>query len=500
MSKLLELLVSLSVGGSTVVVFILLLRLIPPDVFPAKWRYAIGKMAVGFYLLPIALVIQWLWPLFIPKQTATVPISGLPASAQQTQPDLTTGAIPELNLSADAALIFLSIWGTGALVFAIWQVYCYRNFIKKLQQHRSPVQENSEAARQLTLMKEALGMQSNVQLAYSSVIRSPVLVGLWKPTIYLPMENIPNVDTGMVIHHELTHLKRKDLWIKAFTLGASTLHWFNPFVHMLRKDIHTWSELSCDEEVVKGMSYAERKRYGETILNVMVGSRGMPVRFCASLSGDGKQLKRRLTMMLNVKKLKKHTVIMTAAAVIAVGAIGTSTSAWAANKTPKVNTDTNQTIEGVGNRVSNEAFQGVHYFKYSALLPDEQKWVTKEMGQYYFEDYEFLVPFEELTPDEQKHVTKEEGYYTSEDIARLKETYEKYPPGVSETKTHKEDPAIPPGTSITVRSLTPEESAIFKKRQERAKSGKVGELTPEEMAEIQSLFQKILKEVKNRID
>ncbi|MMZ56902.1 BlaR1 peptidase M56 [compost metagenome] len=71
--------------------------------------------------------------------------------------------------------------------------------------------ENSEAAKQLTLMKEALGMQNNVRLAYSSAVRSPVLVGLWKPTIYLPMENLANVDMAMVIHHELIHLKRKDL-------------------------------------------------------------------------------------------------------------------------------------------------------------------------------------------------------------------------------------------------------------------------------------------------
>lgn len=102
------------------------------------------------------------------------------------------------------------------------------------------------------------------------------------------------MDIGMVIHHELIHLKRKDLWVKAITLATSALHWFNPFIYMLKKDIHTWSELSCDEEVVKEMSHTERKRYGETTLNVMVGSRDLPIRFCASLSGDGKKLKRRL--------------------------------------------------------------------------------------------------------------------------------------------------------------------------------------------------------------
>lgn len=460
MSKLLELLVSLSVAGSTVVICILLLRLVSPGVFPAKWRYAIGKMAVGFYLLPIALVMQSLLPLFIPKQTLIVHISGLSSSVQQTQSKLTVADISELNLSLDAAFVLLSIWGTGAFAFAVWQVYCYRRFIKKLQLTRSPVPVNNEAAKQLTLMKEALGIRSNIQLAYSSAIRSPVLVGLQKPVIYLPVEHLEKVDMGMVIQHELIHLKRKDLWVKTITLAASSLHWFNPFVHILRKDIHTWSELSCDEEVVKDMSYAERKRYGETILNVMIGSRDIPVRFCASLSGDGKRLKRRLTIMLNVKKLKKHTIMLTAAAVLAVGVIGTSTAAWAAKTTPKVNSDTYQTIEGEGDSVR---YEGVQFLKYNALTPDDQKFVAEKGvgGLYAHEGYKSLVPFDELTPDEQSQVTKEDGYYSPKSIARLKEYYEKYPPGVSVTRTHEEDPSIPPGTSITVRSLTPEEIAKF---------------------------------------
>jgi beta-lactamase regulating signal transducer with metallopeptidase domain len=455
MSKLLELLVSLSVAGSTAVACILLLRLISPGVFSSKWRYAIGKMAIGLYLLPVALVMQWPLPFFIPKQTTTVPIPELPSSVHEIQPGLPTVAIPELNLSPDVALVFLSIWGTGVFAFAMWQVYCYRRFIKKLQQTRSPVPENSEAAKQLTMMKEVLGMQGNVRLAHSSAVRSPILVGLWRPTIYLPMENLANVDITMVIHHELIHLKRKDLWVKAITLAASALHWFNPLVYILRKDIHTWSELSCDEEVVKEMSYTERKRYGETLLNVMTGSRGMPARFFASLSSEGKQLKRRLTLMLNVKKLKKHTIIMSAAAVIAVGIIGTSTAAWAAKITPKVNTDTNQTIR----------YDGVQFLKYSALTPDEQKFVTEKGigGLYALEGHERLMHFTELTPDEQRQLTKEDGYYSPESIARIKES--------SVTITHQEDPSIPLGTSMTIRSVTPEERAVFKKREEEARAG-----------------------------
>lgn len=412
MSKLLESFVSLSVAGSTVVIFIFLLKLISPHTFPAKWRYSIGKMAVGFYLLPIALVIQWLLSPFIPKLTTTVPIPELPSALQQTQPDL-LGVISELNLSADVALVFLSIWGIGVIAFAGWQGYCYRRFLKQVQHTYSPVSNNTEAAKQLALLKESLSIKSNVQLAYSAAVRSPVLIGLWKPTIYLPMGDNTAVDMGMVIHHELIHLKRNDLWIKALVLGASALHWFNPLVHVLRKDIHTWSELSCDEEVVKEMSYTDRKRYGEMILNIMIGSRGMPVRFCASLSGDGKQLKRRLSMIFNVKKLKKKTVILTASAVILIGAVSTSAAAWASSKTPQIENQSEQSnniaIDEPANSVPVSEANVV--YAYEALLPEERQQITKEEGEYCLDGYKGCVPFEKLSPEEQKRVTKEEGFY-----------------------------------------------------------------------------------------
>lgn len=313
MNIILELLLTLTVAGSAVVACILVLRIIPINAFPTKWRYGISKMAVGFYLLPVVLGMQWISPLVTFNATETAPIvNELPSTVQHALPNPYSRInpvqlIPEQTISANVALPLIILWAIGAIAFAAWQMYCYRRFLKKLEHTRTNVPISSEAAKQLPFIKEALNVKSNVRLAYSSIIRSPVLVGLRKPTIYLPIENTVNMD--MVIRHELIHLKRKDLWVKAFTLLASALHWFNPLVYILRKEIHTWSELSCDEEVVKEMSYAERKRYGETILNVMVGSRNLPVQFCASLSGDGKQLKRRLMMMLNVKKQKrKHCI------------------------------------------------------------------------------------------------------------------------------------------------------------------------------------------------
>ncbi|ANY66038.1 hypothetical protein BBD42_05870 [Paenibacillus sp. BIHB 4019] len=298
-------------------------------------------MAVGLYLFPVVVIIQWISRI-VPSHASNDPSTNGSASII---PHVQSGPLsslnpepifPEWTISTNAAFFLIAIWAIGAAAFAAWQAYCYRRFLQQLADTSTIVPLNSEAVQQLYLIKQALGLKSRVRLAYSSSIQSPILVGLWKPVIYLPMESTANVDMSMIIRHELIHLKRKDLWVKMFTLAASAVHWFNPLVHFLRKDLHTWSELSCDEEVVKGMPHAERIRYGQTILNVIAQSRNNPVQFGASLSGDGKQLKRRLSLMLNVKNLNKKTIFIAVTAVFAVAAISTSAAVWASGNTPKV--------------------------------------------------------------------------------------------------------------------------------------------------------------------
>ncbi|WP_153721715.1 M56 family metallopeptidase [Sporosarcina cascadiensis] len=435
MSLFLELLVTLTVSGSIIVCCILLMSLISPDVFPAKVRYIITKSAVCFYLLPIAFIAERLMTFLSFKSGQIGTASGTVTLIPETAAGNIRRLIPEYIISFEIISVLLSLWATGVLTFSIWQIYCYQRFLKNIRASSMPVSNDSEAATQLIYMKQVVGIKEIVRIKYNSSIKSPVLVGLLKPTILLPANDKLDMDLGMVIRHELVHLKRKDLWVKMLVLSAGAIHWFNPLVHVLRKDIHTWSELSCDAEVVKDMSHDERKRYGETILNVMIGSRGLPIKFCSSLSGDGIQLKRRLTMMLNVKKLKKHTKFMTVITILIIGAIGTSTAVWAAKITPEV-TGTVKTQIAADEKKGGSTFSdGSEYdYAFSALSSDQQKQVTKEMAHYYLDEQRNVVyfsdlhtdsvPFTSLTAEQQLQATKEIGWYSLKIIREQKTSVE----------------------------------------------------------------------------
>ncbi|AXH99752.1 peptidase M56 [Sporosarcina sp. PTS2304] len=422
MNLMLEFIVVLTVAGSTVVIFVLLLQLISPHLFSAKWRYAIGNMAMWFYVIPVAIIVRWVNQFLAINQGDDVLTLTKNMSIQGTHIVNPIEMISKQSIPTEVAWILLILWAMGALTYAIWQTYCYYKFIRKIKETTTPILKDSEVTKKLASLKQLLGINGNVKLAYSPVVKSPVLIGLLRPTILLPMDDKVDMDLGMVIHHELVHLKRKDLWIRMLVLVVSTLHWFNPFAHFLRKDINMWSELSCDEEVVKEMSYTERKTYGQTILNVMIGAKGLPVKFCASLSGDGKQLKRRLMMMLNVKKPNKKTMFMTAVLILAIGVIGTSTAVWAANNTPEVENFPNEPIasDAKGGSIIDDG--NAYDYTFEALTSEQQKYVTKEMAQYYLDEQGNVVhftdlntgniPFESLTAKQQQQATKEIGHYS----------------------------------------------------------------------------------------
>jgi beta-lactamase regulating signal transducer with metallopeptidase domain len=239
----------------------------------------------------------------------------------------------EKHLTVELMQVLLLIWLVGAMVFAGWHFYCYRRFSRQLRADSFPVPDDAGAAL-LSTCKAVLGIHGDVKLMLNPKITSPMLVGLRRPMILLPTLNMQEIDLKLVLTHELMHLKRKDLWVKMLALTAETLYWFNPFAHVLRKNISIWGELSCDEALATKMSHEERKLYGEAILNTLDNHSGMNTAFCSALCEGKKHIERRLTMLLNVKKMKKYITVFAVVAIVAIASISIAVAALAAEYNP----------------------------------------------------------------------------------------------------------------------------------------------------------------------
>ncbi|MHB8062436.1 MAG: M56 family metallopeptidase [Ruminiclostridium sp.] len=412
-------LLAMSLAGSAVVVLMLLLRPVTVKIFPAKWQYRIGKMAIAFFLIPVSLFVGKL-PLVQPavESYPSEPFiihTVSPANGFTDTMDA-VDAIIKKHLSVEVMQVILFIWLVGVIVFAAWHIYCYRRFTRQLRADNIPVPE--DAATLLSSCKAALGIHGEVKLMQNRKIASPMLVGLCHTMILLPSSYMQEIDMKLILAHELTHLKRKDLWVKVLTLAAGTLHWFNPFAYVLRKDVVTWGELSCDEALAIEMSREERKLYGEAILNTLDIHSGINTAFCSSLCESKKHIERRLTMLLNVKKTKKHIAVFAVVAILAIGSIGMGASALASQNMPKAENKQVATENMDKSSINRTGEQSI--LPYSALSAYEKEVVTKEIAKYYVDEEGRVipyngkakeVPFDALSAEEQKRVTVEDGYY-----------------------------------------------------------------------------------------
>ena len=105
-------------------------------------------------------------------------------------------------------------------------------------------------------------------------VRSPFVLGLIKPKIYLPYQ-MEARDLGHVIAHEQAHIRCKDHWWKPLGFLLLTIHWFNPLMWLayvlLCRDI----ELACDERVIRELGNEQRADYSQALVACSIGRRSV---------------------------------------------------------------------------------------------------------------------------------------------------------------------------------------------------------------------------------
>ncbi len=96
----------------------------------------------------------------------------------------------------------------------------------------------------------ALGLTRRVRLALSDGVRVPTVAGLLTPVVLIPGFAAPGL-TGealkMILAHELTHVRRHDLWIGLFESVVEALLFFNPAVRWIARQMKVERECCCDE-------------------------------------------------------------------------------------------------------------------------------------------------------------------------------------------------------------------------------------------------------------
>lgn len=134
-------------------------------------------------------------------------------------------------------------------------------------------------------------------------ILSPISIKYKDYAIVVPKRKYSEKECRIVLEHECNHIRQKDLrWRKIATI-AELINWYNPLINNLFQDLIYYQEVRCDLKSIYGNCYFTPKEYGCFLagLSDVELSQMSLTALCESKS----MLVRRLTMMTEVKQMKK---------------------------------------------------------------------------------------------------------------------------------------------------------------------------------------------------
>ena len=212
-----------------------------------------------------------------------------------------------------AVTVFMALYLPLAGIVLLYSLLGYARFIKKLRRSSSaPHPSRYDMLAMLTNGKRT------PRLIVSGYAVTPMLVGLFRPTIVLPKKVYRNEQLQNILLHELVHMRRLDVLVKWLTLLACGVHWFNPFVWLLRREIGRACELSCDEAVIGSLDTQGKQHYGDTLICVASNKKiPMPV-LSTMMCAEKRALKERLSAIMKNKKHTKLTLLVSAILFLAV--------------------------------------------------------------------------------------------------------------------------------------------------------------------------------------
>ena len=201
--------------------------------------------------------------------------------------------------------ILLGIWVVGMLAMMILII---KSSLRLRTIKRSALSlQNPEVRRLYNKCLNEMKIARNIPVYSTAFLKSPIIVGLLKPCIYLPIHLISDYhesDMRYMLLHELQHYRHKDALANYLMNFVGVLYWFNPFVWFALREMRNDREIACDTSVLKMLEADDYEDYGNTLINFIEKVSSSPFPFASSLSGNMKQMKRRI---INIASYEKPT-------------------------------------------------------------------------------------------------------------------------------------------------------------------------------------------------
>ena len=334
-----------SLAGSALAVVISLLRPITKKIFGYSWHYYIWLCVLFVMLMPVRFNVNTMPAPNIATQTVQTQQTVVSEQPETTENIVQTAPAQKPQLLQKATVIWdriiynrmnilAYVWLIGAIALMLLNVVRYVRLNIKIRKNGEVI--SCPETREYTDRRINVRIWENVA--------SPFITGIFRPMLILPKTELSGEQLDNILRHEMTHFKRHDILYKWFAEFVKCIHWFNPVVWYVSKQIAAECEISCDMSVTKNMSGSEEMSYVSTILSLLPTGKSKQLPLTTQMASSKKILKRRFVMIKNKKTTSRFMSVLSA--VIAV--IMLSTTVFASGVLSDLTTD-DYTIEILNN-------------------------------------------------------------------------------------------------------------------------------------------------------
>jgi beta-lactamase regulating signal transducer with metallopeptidase domain len=189
----------------------------------------------------------------------------MPPALQATRPDSASQRSVRLLASRAAPLA----WLCGSVLLCGIAIGRGSEIHRRLRRTSSvPCDEVLTLVEQIS---DRIGLRHGTRVCATSTDIGPMVVGIRRPTIYLPetlLHELRPPQLEAMLTHELAHVRRRDTWVAALQLAAQTLWWFHPVVWWMNRELVRQRERCCDEEAVANLD-GRRLDYARCLVDVL---------------------------------------------------------------------------------------------------------------------------------------------------------------------------------------------------------------------------------------
>jgi len=302
---------NMSISAAAAAAVLLVWRVVTQRFIPARF----------YYILWLVLLFRLLVPFTLPSPFSLLNvIPGLVRYSQGGSYMVTMEYLTPQQFAAQtagetnpAALQFTAVaWLVVAAVLAAVWLGCNLAVQRQLRYavlYRTP---------QLVQLHKKLGLRRRVPVYTSPHLRSPIVIGFWRPRVVLPKASAEPDRLQYALAHELVHARRGDFTIKTLWFLAAALHWYNPLVWLAFVLFCADVETSCDEAVLGAFGIEHKKQYAAVLIDYAAARPRGPAAVL-SVGFARSRVAQRIEKVLEYKRLPVWAVAAFAAVTVVVG-------------------------------------------------------------------------------------------------------------------------------------------------------------------------------------